>query len=270
MERMIVVVFDSETKAYEGTRAFRQLDTEGSITVHAEAVIGKNTDGTVTVKRSEDDFPVNTVGGTAIGSLIGLLGGPVGLAIGATAGVMAGSFIDLNVAAVDADYLDDVAATLTPGKFAVVADVSEEWITPLDAKMEALGGTVIRTDRRTVEGDQRTREVAELKAEIAQLKAEQAQARADRKAKIQATIDKLNAKLEARQEEAKKRSAQIRSEAEAKVEALEKKAAKAHGDVKATLNARAKRISEAHEQSEAKLKHALAGYLKAAAARLEK
>jgi len=223
MERMIVVVFDSETKAYEGSRILKQLDTEGSVTVHAEAVIGKNADGTVTVKQSEDDFPVNTVGGTAIGSLIGLLGGPVGLAIGATAGVMAGSFIDLNVAAVDAEYLDDIAATLKAGKFAIVADISEEWITPVDTKMEALGGTVIRTDRRTVEGDQRAREVAELKAEIAQLKAEQAQARADRKAMIQAKIDKLNAKLEARQEEAKKRSAQIRSEAEAKVDALKKK-----------------------------------------------
>ncbi len=35
MEKMLVVVFDSESKAYEGTNALSQLDREGSITVHA-------------------------------------------------------------------------------------------------------------------------------------------------------------------------------------------------------------------------------------------
>jgi len=267
---MLVVVFDDEAKAYEGARALKELDTEGSIAIHAETVIGKNADGTVAVKQSKDDFPVRTVGGTAIGSLIGLLGGPAGLSVGAVAGAMAGSFADLNAAGVDAEYIDDVSATLTPGKCAVIADVSEEWVTPVDTRLEALGGTVVRTTRKSVENDQRAREIAELRAEIAQLKAEHAQARADRKAKIQARIDKLNARLQARLDAAQKRSAQIKSETEAKVHALQKKAEKAQGDVKATLDARVKRIREEYEQSEAKLKHAVAGQLMAAAARLEK
>jgi len=85
MEKMLVVVFDNETKAYEGSRVLSQLDSEGSITIHAEAVISKNADGTVTVKQGEGDFPVRTVSGTAIGSLIGLLGGPAGLESGRSA-----------------------------------------------------------------------------------------------------------------------------------------------------------------------------------------
>jgi uncharacterized membrane protein len=267
---MLTVVFDDESKAYEGSQALQQLDADGSITIHAESVIGKNADGTVSVKLSKDDFPIGTMGGTALGSLIGLLGGPAGVGLGAMAGAMAGSFGDLSVAGVDAEYVDDVAATLKPGKCAVIADVSEEWVTPVDTRMEALGGTVIRTARRTVEADQRAREMAELRAEIAQLKAELAQARADRKAKIQASIDKLNAKLQARQDAAKQRSAQIKNEAEAKVQTLQKKAEKAQGHVKATLDARAQRIRQDHEQSEAKLKHAVAGQLMAAAAKLEK
>lgn len=270
MERMLVVVFDDEPKAYEGSRVLNQLDAEGSITIHAKSVIGKNADGTVTVKQSDDSFPVRTLGGTAIGSLIGLLGGPVGLGVGAAAGLLAGSFVDLNAAGVDAEYIDDIAASLTPGKCAVVADVSEEWVTPVDTRMEALGGAVIRTARKSVEHDQRAREVAELRAEIDQLKAEHAHARADRKAKIQARIDKLNAKLQARLDAAKQRSAQIKTETEAKVQALQKKAQKAQGDVKTTLDARVKRIRDEYEQSEAKLKHLMAGQLTAAAARLEK
>ncbi len=270
MERMLVVVFDAKSKAYEGSVALKQLDAEGSIAIHAESVIRKNDDGIVTVEQSEDDFPVRTVGGTAIGSLIGLLGGPVGLGIGAAAGAFAGSIGDLNVAGVDAEFLDDVSATLRPGTLAVVADINEEWVTPVDVRMEALGGTVFRSARKTVEHDQWTRDVTELRAEIDQLKAEHAKARADRKAKLQTKINQLNTKLHTKLDHAKQRSAQIKSETEAKLEGLQKKAEKAQGDVKATIDARAKKMREEYQQSQAKMKHTIAGQLQAAAAKLEK
>jgi len=270
MEKMLVVAFNDESKAYEALQALNQLDAEGSIAIYAESVIKKNADGTVTVKQVDDGFPIRTVGGTAIGSLLGLLGGPVGLAVGATAGALAGSISDLNVAGVDAEFLDDTATALTPGKCAVVADISEEWVTPVDTRMEALGGAVFRAARNSVEDEQRARDVAALRAEIDQLKAEHARARADSKAKLQAKIDELNTKLQAKFDQAKQRSEQIKSESEAKVKALQKKADKAQGDVKATLDARVKQIRDEYEQSEAKLKHLLAGRLKQAAAKLEK
>ena len=147
MERMLVVVFENEQKAYEGSRALTALDFEGSISVYAEAVIKKNDDGTVTIEQTEDDFPIRTVGGTAIGALIGLLGGPVGVAVGAVGGTFAGGVWDLSRAGVNADFLDEVSAILTPGKWAIVSDISEEWVTPVDTKMEALGGTVFRISR---------------------------------------------------------------------------------------------------------------------------
>src|SRR6516162_2460047 len=134
MERMLVVVLDDDSKAYEASRALNQLDAEGSITVHAESVITKNQDGTVTMEQADGDFPVRTVGGTAIGSLVGLLGGPVGLGVGAAAGAIAGSLSDLITAGVDSSFLDDISDVLTPGKHAVVADISEEWVTPVDTR----------------------------------------------------------------------------------------------------------------------------------------
>src|SRR6266853_633239 len=54
MDRMLVVVFDNETKAYEGRKALLQLDSEGSITVYAYAVLAKHADGTATVKQEDD------------------------------------------------------------------------------------------------------------------------------------------------------------------------------------------------------------------------
>ena len=248
MEKMLVVVFDNETKAYEGSQALNQLDYEGSITIYAKGILIKSPDGTVTMKQGEDDFPVRTVSGTAIGSLIGLLGGPAGLAVGALAGTLAGGMADLFVAGINSDFLGEVSKALTPGKYAIVADISEEWVTPVDVKMEALNGFVYRAPKKSVEEAQRARDIAELQAEIDQMKAEHAGAKAERKAKLQAKIDGLNAKLQSKLEQSRQRSEQVGSETEAKVKALQQKAAKAQGDTKAAINARVAEVSKQYQQ----------------------
>jgi uncharacterized membrane protein len=250
MERMLVVVFDNELKAYDGSKAFRTLDSEGSISIHSEAVIKKNDDGTITVKQEGDDFPIRTIGGTAVGSLIGLLGGPIGVVVGAVGGTLAGGAWDVNRAGVDADFLNEVSAKLTPGKWAVVAEVSEEWVTPVDSSMAALGGTVFRVARSNVVHERHAKDVAATKAEIAKLKTKQAKSRADQKAKLQAKIDDLNKELNAKLERAKQRSEREAKEAKAKVDALEKKAAKAKGDAKAKIEQRIADIKESSKQTQ--------------------
>ncbi len=270
MEKMLVVVFENEKKAFEGTRALANLDFEGSIAIHAQAVIQKNQDGTVSMKQVEDEFPVRTLGGTAIGSLIGLLGGPIGLGIGAAVGATTGMVADVYVAGVDEDFLTDIAATLTPGKVAVVADINEEWVTPLDTRMEALGGIVFRTVRQDFEAEQRAKEIAALNAEIAELKAEAAQAKAERKAKIQAKIDDLNRKLQAKLDQAKQRSEQLDKETDAKVKALETKLKNAPHETKTAINNRIAEIRNRYEQSVATLRSTTAKQLRKAAAKLDK
>ena len=94
MDRMLVVVFDTEDKAYAGKRALAQLDSEGSIAVYADAVIAKNANGSITVKESNDGWGLGVLAGTSLGALIGLLGGPVGLAIGASVGLLTGTIAD--------------------------------------------------------------------------------------------------------------------------------------------------------------------------------
>ena len=270
MEKMLVAVFEDEVKAYEGARKLSQLDNEGSITVHAESVIKKNTDGTVSVLQTNPDFPVRTVGGTAIGSLIGALGGPVGLGIGLIAGSFAGMLGDIYAAGVNMDFGTDVAAALTPGKCAVVADVSEEWVTPVDATIEAVGGIVFRSSRSSVEDELTARDVAELKKEIEQLRVEHARASADLKAKLQAKMDGLNAKLQTKLEHARQRSEQIKAETDAKVQALQQKAAKAHGDAKKALDDRVAQIRAEYEERSKRLKSIAAEQLRKAAAQIEK
>jgi len=270
MEKMLVVVFDDEPKAYEGSHALKQLDVEGSIAIHAAAVIKKNADGTVTVKQEEEDFPIRVAAETAIGALIGLLEGPVGFSGGGAAGALADCIRGLYVAGVDSEFVDEVAVTLTAGKCAVIADISEEWVAPVDTRMEPLSRTVFRKARRLVEDDERARDVAALRAEIDQLKAELRRVCGQRKAKLKVKLDSLNAKLQSELDQARQRTEQIKSETEDKVQALQKKAERAQGNIRATLETRVKQIRDQYGESKTNLKHLLARQPREAAAGLEK
>jgi len=227
MDRMLVVVFDNESKAYEGKRALMQLDGEGSISVYAYAVLAKHDDGTATLKQGDDVGPIGTVLGTTFGGLIGLLGGPVGVALGATAGALAGGAVDLNKSFVGEDFIEDVNKALTANKFALVAEIEEDWTTPVDTRMEAIGGTVYRRALSDVKHTIHEENVAAMKADQAQMKAEQAQARADWKAKLQEKINRLDSKIQAQLQKNKERREAAEREAKAKVQVLEAKAAAA-------------------------------------------
>jgi uncharacterized membrane protein len=69
------------------------------------------------------------------------------VALGATTGALVGTLSDLDTAGVGAQFVSDVGQTLRAGDVAVVADVTEEWVTPVDARMEALSGVVCRRSR---------------------------------------------------------------------------------------------------------------------------
>ena len=45
MDRILVVVFDSESKAHEAARALHGLEEESVIAVHAEGIVTKDADG---------------------------------------------------------------------------------------------------------------------------------------------------------------------------------------------------------------------------------
>ena len=225
MDRMLVVVFDAEKKAYEGKQALLQLDGEGSIVVYAYAVVAKDAGGTVTVRQSDDPGPLGSLVGTSLGSLIGLLGGPVGLAVGASLGLVAGSTVDLSNARVGGDFVDDVSKQLLPNRFAVVAEIQEDWTTPVDTRMEAIGGIVFRRALSDVQDMVDDEDTAAMQADIAQMKAEHAQARADRKAKLQEQINQLDSRIQVRLEKAKEQRQAAEQRAKAKVEILKTKAA---------------------------------------------
>jgi uncharacterized membrane protein len=225
MDRLLVVVFDAESKVYEAKKALHELDRENLITVFDQAVVARNADGSASVRPGDDLTPVRTLGGTLLGALIGLLGGPLGIGVGAAAGLAAGAAMDVSNARLCDDFIEDVREKLTPEKFALVAEISEDSTTPVDDRMEALGGTVYRRALKEVKRTFHDDNLAAMKADRAQLTAERAKAHAERKVKLQEKIDELDSKIAARHERAKQRREAAEAQEKAKAEFLLARAA---------------------------------------------
>jgi uncharacterized membrane protein len=52
MEKVITVVFNDEKQAYEGVQALRDLHRDGSITLYSDAVVAKDADGKLFVRKA--------------------------------------------------------------------------------------------------------------------------------------------------------------------------------------------------------------------------
>jgi len=66
MEKLLVAVFDAESKAFEAKKALHQLEKEDVIDVFDQAVVARNADGSATVREGNDLTPVRTLAGTTL------------------------------------------------------------------------------------------------------------------------------------------------------------------------------------------------------------
>jgi len=249
VEKLIVIVFDDQTKADAGFEILRQLDRDGEISVYEAQIIAKEPGGDVRYIDSSNKLAFPVIGGTtAVGALVGLLGGPLGALIGGMVGGLIASIGDLEHAGVTDEFVNDVNTAMTAGKFAVVADVSEDWVTPLDTRMEEIGGVVLRRTRSEVKRMHHDRDAAAHRTEMEQLKAERAQARSDRLAKIDAAIDALRKKLENAIERDRSKMLFRQNQRDARIQALKAKADQSEGEIRRRLEARIAEVRGDYEE----------------------
>ena len=162
MDNYIAVVFDTDEKAFEGLHALWRLDDQGDITVHGAAVIHRDIYGHIDVATKSDDPGVRTAVGIGLGALLGALAGPIGAAAGTTiatgtaaaygaaAGGLAGVTADAVKSSEHEEAADETSFVMRPGQSAVIAEVSEDWTTPVDTAMTQLGGKVYRRTKDVV------------------------------------------------------------------------------------------------------------------------
>jgi uncharacterized membrane protein len=252
MDKMLVVVFSTESAAYEGSRALSTLDSDGAIVLYAKAVIAKDAAGRVAVRQEADAGPLGTTVGLLTGTLVGLIGGPVGAAIGATVGTFGGGMFDLARVGVGTDFVEEVAGSLQPGKVAVIAEINEEWVTPVDSRMEALGGEVLRRARTEVVDAQISSEQAAVREEIADLEAEVAKTTGDAKARLQKRVEAARSRLEGLKSRAKSVFDGDRRQMEEKLRVFQDRLAKARGEARSALQSRTEKLQRAWERTQAK------------------
>ncbi|HEX3277473.1 MAG TPA: DUF1269 domain-containing protein [Thermoleophilaceae bacterium] len=194
-DKVVVVAFADDAKAYEALATVKQLDRDEQIDLVEGVVVTRDEDGRVHVQDEAGDHSLaGTASGGLIGLLIGILGGPLGVLLGGATGLLLGSLWDLDDADTTESALGEVSKSVEVGRNSVLAQVVEQSPEVLDTAMARLGGTVVR------------RPVYEIEGEID--RAQEAQ----REAKKQA-----NAKLREERQE------RTRAQAHAKVEELKSK-----------------------------------------------
>lgn len=256
MSKFVVVTFPSEAVAFEGTRAIKQLHAEGTVTLYAMAVLVQETSGNVAVKQADDQGAMGAAIGMLTGGLVGLLGGPAGSALGMGAGALLGGLGDIMNAGVRADFIETVTRRLKPGKAAVVAEIDEDWMAPLDMRLEALGGEVVRQWRSDFEDEQIEKETKQQDADLAALKDEFNRTTAKAKDATKRRLEEARAKLETAGKRAEARLHQLDQEIEAKENELNAQLAASQADAKANIEKRLAAMQSDYKRRVALLKQA--------------
>ena len=202
MNKVIFVTFDSEDKAYEAERALHEMHDDGVITWYDDAVVVKDASNKVVVRNEPKGEPVATVSGMIAGGLIGLLGGPIGSLVGVSAGSLVGAAFDLAHEGIDSTFVRDIGQQLEAGKTTLIAHIDESWQVPVDTRMNALGGKVVRRTRTQIEDARLERDLEASQKELANLESEQIAAmKASEAEKTTEKLQKIDAKIAAAKKE---------------------------------------------------------------------
>ena len=240
MNKMIVAVFADQAQAAEGARALGELADDGHIAVYAHAMVARDASGKLTVNGAIERDPLGAALVQFTGGMIGLLGRPVRRLPGASlVGSLGGALFDLTASGVDLEFLAKVERELMLGEVTLIAEIEEEWVTPLDARMNALGAPLLRKSRSEAVVEQTARKVAEWKGERADLNRELEQAVGAARAPLRAKVDAANARLNDVEARVKAKLDAARAEGDAKLQHLEQRAVGAPADAKTKMADRA-------------------------------
>jgi uncharacterized membrane protein len=262
MDKMLVAVFDSDTAAFDGLNALRDLHRDNDITLYGWAVIIKDKTGKINIRQppEEGGAPLGAALGLLTDKLLKVLRGPAGLAIGASLPGLTGFLFDLDMSRIGSKFLEEVAQALTPGKAAVLAEVDESSTTRIDERLRKLGAMVFRRLPAEIIEDQFVAESAGFEAKLKTLDRKLEQALAENRAAIQKDIEDARKHRKAAQAHARARLGQAKAEMEAKLKVLQDQAegagerAKAQierrmADLKANFDLRSGKLSQASNVS---------------------
>jgi uncharacterized membrane protein len=236
MDKMIVIVFNREPTAYAAFHALKELHAEGSISLFSAVVITKALNGKLAAKQVGNPAHLPSALSLATDALVVALGGTRIAAIGSPE-MPSGAISVANIGVSD-EFLDEIARHLRPGKSAVIAEIEEDWVTPLDTIIELLGGVTLRRAHAEFTDAQLEREAAVLRADAEQLRYELGRVEGTAKTKLQAKADAAISRLEAARDMAKQRVRAMALEAEEKIRRMQAQVASVADNERANIERR--------------------------------
>ena len=261
MNKIIFVSFENEEQAHEGARALLEVHTN---VLYAGAIIRQDPNGKIVVRQSVIDRPASTLGGLLMGNLVGLLG-PAAVAIDSGSGALLGAAIDAAKAGITTKFLQTIQKELAAGKTGIIAEIDEEWESPIDIRMEPLGGTVFRQTKSQLEDAFFEREIEAHQAELAKLESEREanaktqkkQESAERNARLQAKIDATRRQIQEKENQLAERIKAVREEGEEKIALFQGQMTTANDEAKVQLDQRLKDIRAEYRLRAKQLRRAL-------------
>jgi type I site-specific restriction endonuclease len=177
--------------------------------------------------------------------------------VGLSTVTLIGAAFDLTEEGIAQDFVEEAGAGLETGKAALIAEIDEQWQVPLDTRMEALGGNLLRQTRTQIEDAYAERAVQAAERELAALEAEtvaHVQPQAD---KLQAKIDAAQRKLQAKQSELAAKMQAVEDEGNRKIAVLEAQLATATAESKAVLQERLAEVRSEYSRRTKRLQEAV-------------
>jgi uncharacterized membrane protein len=143
MSELIVVAFDGLEDARRAMKSVREVEREGRIHLEDTAIIERDPDGKAHVRNEVSGATETTaVIGALLGGVVGFAFPPAGIALGALLGAAVGS---LMATGVEKKFVEDLKATLTPGRSALFLVVDLDDVEALIAALRPFRGELIQT-----------------------------------------------------------------------------------------------------------------------------
>jgi uncharacterized membrane protein len=144
MHALIIVKFPNAEITRRITDAIQRLDADDGTKIYQAFVVAKDPSGNVSTREIVKRGHGATTAGGLIGGLAGLPFGPLAMTIGAAGGALVGYSAELLHEGDAARLVQKASRDLAAGRAAAVVEVAKDGLKGFTARMERIGGTVLR------------------------------------------------------------------------------------------------------------------------------
>jgi len=144
MHELVVVKFPEAETTRRIADTIQGLHADGSTKIYQAFVIAKDPSGDLSRREIVKRGHGATTAGGLIGGLAGLPFGPLAMTIGAVGGALVGYSAELLHEGDATELVQKVSRDLSAGQALAVVEVGKDGLTEFTARMERIGGTVLR------------------------------------------------------------------------------------------------------------------------------